>query len=179
MRQRANVRLADDDGSAFAAFANAFKKDNPKKGAGAPTADASLPVRRGGAQRDGSLGDLRAAAQLAKTLKDPRNWEAEEIGLLGVFASFAAATAFFYFTYVDPPAEKAKPVGPAQQALNRALGECNDDFACRDKVMLEKEPAVITERQLDDCMDKAFSGVERNICKQKFDGGFSVWDFLF
>ena len=44
-------------------------------------------------------------------------------------------------------------------------------------VQLEKQPAVIAERQLDDCFDKAFSNTERNMCKSKFGGAKTPFGF--
>lgn len=58
-----------------------------------------------------------------------------------------------------------------------ARGARSDNQACLDRVMLEKEPAVVLERQLDDCMDKAFSNTERNICKSKFGGAKTPFGF--
>ena len=91
--------------NAFAAFGASLRK--PKKGEGAPTREASFPVRLGGSTRDGSLGDIRAAVNSAKTLSNPKDWQAEEIGLIGVFVAFIAATSFLYNTYVadKPPPE--------------------------------------------------------------------------
>ena len=147
-----------------------------EKGAGAPTKDRDLPIRLGGAKRDGSLGDVRATLNLLKTLRDPRDWQAEEYGLLTVIASIIAGTAFFYFQNVAPPTPEAKPIGAAQQELTRALAACEDQ-ACIDRVQEEKTAAVITERQFDDCLDKAFSNTERNMCKSKFGGAKTPFGF--
>ena len=168
-----SVRLqadGDKDGSAFAAFAAfAAKKKEPKKGLGAPTRDASLPIRLGGTTRDGSLGDLRAAWA---GLTSGKPLEAEEYGLFAVILSFIAGTAFFYSAYVADKAPEEVQIGPAQQALTRALDKC-DDTACVQRVKSELMPAVYQENQLDDCLDKAFSGTERGLCKKKFgSGGF-------
>ena len=167
----------EEEGNAFAAFAARVQQQNLKKGEGAPTRDASFPVRLGGSTRDGSLGDLRAAFNNLKSIRSPRDLEAEELGLLGVILSFVVGTAFFYFTYVaDPtPTEEVK-VSKAQAELSRALAECGD-AACMERVRAEKEPAVILERQLDDCFAKAFSGTERNICKRKFGGAATPFGF--
>ena len=170
-------RLAEDEDevkNAFAAFGASLRK--PKKGEGAPTREASFPIRLGGSTRDGSLGDIRAAVNSAKTLSNPKDWQAEEIGLIGVFVAFIAATSFLYNTYVaDKPPPEAK-ASPAQAALQKALADCGDQ-ACLDRVYAEKEPAVIQERQLDNCMDKAFSNTERNICKRKFGGAATPFGF--
>ena len=178
LRRSPSVRLMadDEDDNAFAAFAKAVKQQNARPGEGAPTKDRELPIRLGGAKRDGSLGDLRAAFNTIKTLQDPRLWQAEEYGFVAVLLTFVAGTAFFYFTYVQPPAAKEKPVGPAQQQLTRALAQCENQ-ECLDRVMREKEPDVVLERQLDDCLDKAFSGTERNMCKSKFGGALTPFGF--
>lgn len=160
--------------NAFAAFAKKVRE--PKKGEGPLTADASMPVRLGGAQRDGSLGDLRAAWNQLKTLQDPRDWKAEEYGLLAVIASLVAGTAFFYFSYVATPAPKEMEVSKAQVALQRAMAECSTE-ACMQQVKSELEPAVVKERQLYNCMDKAFSNTERNMCKSKYGGALTPFGF--
>lgn len=87
------VRLADDSGpSSFSeAFASLAEAAKPKKpGEGGASRDENLPIRLGGTVRDNSLGSIRAAFKL-DVLKDPRNWQAEEFGLLGaILFTFAA-----------------------------------------------------------------------------------------
>ena len=179
-RVRLVLAKEDDDGgisSAFAAFANKNKK--LKKGEGAPERGdvEGLPIRMGGATRDGSLGDLRAAANTLKTLSNPRDWQAEEYGLIAVILSFVAGTAFFYYSYVYvPPISTEVPVTPAQAALTRAINACGDQ-ACIDRVTIENEPAIVQERQLDDCMGRAFSNTERNMCKSKYGGALTPFGF--
>lgn len=120
-----SVRMADDDDGA-SSFSEAFNKlakaARPKKpGEGAPTRTdvEGLPIRLGGSARDGSLGDLRAAAQNWEVLRDPRNWEAEEYGLLGVIAFTVAAIVWGYATYVAPP--PADEMQPSKTAGTRGV----------------------------------------------------------
>ena len=103
--RRSVVRLVDEEESLTDAFANFVKQSKPKKpGEGAPsrTDVRGLPIGKGGTVRDTSLGSFRAALQNWEVLKDPRNWEAEEFGLVGGLGLIVAAIAFFYFTYVSP-----------------------------------------------------------------------------
>ena len=168
----------DDDGDVFAAFSKAVKGQRPNKpGEGERTREAAFPVRLGGSTRDGSLGDLRAATNTLKTLSNPRDWQAEEFGIIAAIVSIFAGYQFFYQSYVaDAPPEAAPSAGKASQALSRAMAECTDQ-ACMDRVQKELGEAVIVERQLDDCIDKAFSNTERNICKQKFGGASTPFGF--
>jgi len=186
MRRRGSSRVASigsgprmaegDDENAFAAFAKQVRQQNLKKGEGAPTKDASLPIRLGGATRDGSLGDVRAAWNNLKSIRSPRDLGSEELGLLGVFASFIAGTAFFYYSYVAPPPKPEAKLSAGQQELRTRLAAC-DSSACMQRVQAEMEPTLVLERQLDDCFDKAFSGTERNMCKQRFGGAKTPFGF--
>lgn len=167
----------DDGASSFSeAFANLAKSAQPKKpGEGAPKKPdvQGLSVRLGGTTRDGSLGDLRAAAQLWPILRDPRNWEAEEIGLLGVIAFTAAAFFYGYSTYVAPPPPQAS--GPSKAAIVRQqrLDACAGDAACEQTAMADTEAALEKERQLEACLDYAYGASEKRICQFKAaTGGF-------
>lgn len=174
-----SVQLADGDNDVNNAFAAAFARSKkPKPGEGAPEkADVrGLGIRRGGTTRDGSLGDVRAAWNTIKTLSNPKDWQAEEFGFIGVLLSFVFATLFFYNTYVADKQPVALKDSQAVIALQTALAECTNQ-ECLDRVTAEKEPAVIKERKLDDCMDRAFSNSERNICKSKFGGAMTPFGF--
>lgn len=178
---------SDDNSDIFAAFAAAAKKNKAeakknkplKKGEGAPSKGdvEGLPIRMGGTKRDGSLGDLRAAANTLKTLSNPRDWQAEEYGFISVILAFVLGTAFFYNTYVaDAPIAKEFVASKATVALTKAIAEC-DSQECITRVQAEKEPAIVLENQLEGCMDRAFSGTERNICKSKFGGAMTPFGF--
>merc|ERR1712046_402586 len=111
----------EDSGNALAAFtARLANKPEPKKGmAPAKEGYESLPIRKGGAVRDGSLGDLRAAWQTL--VRDPRTWETEEFGLLGFFAVLVGTTVWGYNTYVNPPEYVPKPRNtPYERCLSDA-----------------------------------------------------------
>jgi hypothetical protein len=187
MRRRGSSRVASigsgprmaegDDENAFAAFAKQVRQQNLKKGEGAPTKDASLPIRLGGATRDGSLGDVRAAWNNLGSIRSPRDLGGEEIGLLTVFAIFGASTAFFYYTYVDPPKPSGEvQISAGQQELRARITAC-DSSACVERAQAEMEPTLVLERQLDDCNAKAFSSTERNLCKKKFGGAKTPFGF--
>lgn len=115
----------DDEGSAFAAFVQqvAGKKLKPGEGAPQRTDVRGLPIRLGGTERDGSLGELRAAANALKSLGDPRAWEAEEVGLACALAFVAASFIWGYATYVRPPdAPEAAQDPRVAECLRFAVG---------------------------------------------------------
>ena len=117
--RRAAVRLAEEGESltdAFKSFVEAAKPKKPGEGAATRTDVRGLPIRLGGETRDNSLGSLRAAAQNLEVLKDPRQWQAEEIGLLAALGSIFAAIVWGYFTYVAPPEAQAPPPSKAAGA---------------------------------------------------------------
>ena len=174
------VRLVDEEESLTDAFANFVKQSKPKKpGEGAPsrTDVRGLPIGKGGTVRDTSLGSFRAALQNWEVLKDPRNWEAEEFGLVGGLGLIVAAIAFFYFTYVSP-AEMVAP-GPSRAVLEREakLAECKGDVACEEQAIASTAAAIEKQRQLDGCLDNAFGGDEKRMCQMKY-GGKSVLGFF-
>ena len=77
-------------------------KKEPKKGLAKPKpGDERLPIRRGGAARDGSLGELRATQDFLLNL-NPRDWQAEEYGLLAALAAIFGGIVVAYYAYVVP-----------------------------------------------------------------------------
>ena len=179
-QRRSVVRLVDEEESLTDAFANFVKQSKPKKpGEGAPsrTDVRGLPIGKGGTVRDTSLGSFRAALQNWEVLKDPRNWEVEEFGLVGALGLIVAGIAFFYFTYVTP-AEMVAP-GPSRPVLEREakLAECKGDVACEEQAIASTAAAIEKQRQLDGCLDNAFGGDEKRMCQMKY-GGKSVLGFF-
>ena len=179
-RHRAVVRLAEEGESLTDAFANFVKQSKPKKpGEGAPsrTDVKGLPIGKGGELRDTSLGSIRAALQNWEVLKDPRNWQAEELGLVGALGFIVAAIAWGYFTYVSP-AEIVAP-GPSRAVLAREakLAECKGDAACEEQANESTAAAIEKQRQLDGCLNYAFGGDEKRMCQMKY-GGKSVLGFF-
>ena len=179
-QRRSVVGLVDEEESLTDAFANFVKQSKPKKpGEGAPsrTDVRGLPIGKGGTVRDTSLGSFRAALQNWEVLKDPRNWEAEEFGLVGALGLIVAGIAFFYFTYVTP-AEMVAP-GPSRPVLEREakLAECKGDVACEEQAIASTAAAIEKQRQLDGCLDNAFGGDEKRMCQMKY-GGKSVLGFF-
>lgn len=137
-------------GDFFAAFAakRAEEKEkereaNRKPGQGAAKkADVQgLPIRLGGTTRDGSLGDVRAGWEQFVRL-NPKEWESEEFGLLGIFALTAISIIWGY---------------------NTAFAE---------NVMVEAPiPTTDSERALYSCLADAFGNSEKLACNIKYGFG--------
>ena len=143
-----------------------------------PSSDVKgLPIRLGGTTRDGSIGSIRAAGKNWEVLKDPRNWQTEEFGLVGVIVFTIAAFAWGYNEYVAGPADMAPPP-PSQAALvrQRKLAACAEgDIQCRQEALDSTQAAIENQNALDQCMNYAFGNAEKNICKSKYgakSGGF-------
>ena len=185
--RRAAVSMADDDGpTSFSdAFASFAKKEKPlKPGQGGAKRDdvKGLPIRLGGTTRDGSLGSLRAAAKNWQVLRDPRNWESEEFGLIGVIAITVLSIWYGYVTYVSPSAPAlrygdAGYVSPAQIVRTNKLASCAGDATCEQQVMQETQAKLDKQMDLDRCLNDAFGGTEKRMCQQKF-GGKSVLGYF-
>ena len=54
----------------------------------------------------------------------------------------------------------------------KRLAECAGESSCVQKVIDETDAAIERERQLAACLDYAYGGSEKNICKFKYGGGF-------
>lgn len=183
VRRSTSIVLAEDDDSpssfsdAFASLAKAAKPQKPGEGAAKRSDVKGLPIRLGGTTRDGSIGSIRAAGKNWEVLKDPRNWQTEEFGLVGVIVFTIAAFAWGYNEYVAGPADMAPPP-PSQAALvrQRKLAACAEgDIQCRQEALDSTQAAIENQNALDQCMNYAFGNAEKNICKSKYgakSGGF-------
>lgn len=181
-RRGAVIRLAEEDKgeSLTDAFANFVKQSKPKKpgeGAAARTDVKGLPIGKGGDTRDTSLGSIRAALQNWEVLKDPRNWQAEEFGLVGALGLMAAAIVWGYFTYVSPPEAMAPGPSKAVVAREAKIAECKGDSACEQKAVESSADAIEKQKQLDGCLYYAFGGDEKRMCQMKY-GGKSILGFF-
>jgi len=179
---RAVVRLAEEGKSesltdAFASFVNQNKAKKPGEGAPSRTDVKGLPIGKGGETRDTSLGSIRAALQNWEVLKDPRNWQAEEFGLVGALGLIAGAIVWGYFTYAEPPEVKAP--GPSRAVVVREakIAECKGDSVCEEKAIESTAGAIEQQKQLDGCLYYAFGGDEKRMCQMKY-GGKSVLGFF-
>lgn len=84
----------DDDLLASLRFALRKPGEGPMK-----EGSESLPIRKGGSMRDGSLGELRAARQaLPENFLSPGP---EEVGLVAFFVFLIGSFVWGYFTYVN------------------------------------------------------------------------------
>ena len=172
------VCLEEKDSEGMGSFSDAFAKlakaSKPKKpGEGAPTREdvRGLPIRLGGDVRDNSLGSLRAAAKNIDVLKNPRNWETEEIGLLAVIAFTVGALTWGYFTYVSPPEPVAPGPSAATVVRQKKIAQCEQEgkgAACTQEAIDSTEAALESERQLDQCLNYAFGGSEKRMCQNKY-----------
>ena len=161
-------------------MARLAKSSRPlKPGEGAPSrADVrGLPIRKGGTVRDGSLGDIRAALQLGSVLKDPRNWQAEEFGLVGVIGFIAASFFYGYVTYVNPAEKGPPPESAAVIERRNKLSACGDDEMCKSQAIDATEAAIEKDRLLIGCLNDAFGSTEKRICQSKY-GGKAVFGFF-
>lgn len=179
-----------DEGNAFSAFAEAAAKirnGNRKPGEGAPkrTDVTGLPIRLGGAVRDGSLGDLRAAST-SPLFGDPRKWQAEEFGLVGAIGFVVGSLAWGYFTYVTPAPEictASRASGGlcvqesgARVALDRQLAACAaGDERCEQEARAATDPMFEREMEVTKCMRFAVGARETRSCEAL--GKPSPWPF--
>eukprot|EP00310_Coccolithus_braarudii_P024068 CAMPEP_0183356096 /NCGR_PEP_ID=MMETSP0164_2-20130417/43080_1 /TAXON_ID=221442 /ORGANISM="Coccolithus pelagicus ssp braarudi, Strain PLY182g" /LENGTH=203 /DNA_ID=CAMNT_0025529403 /DNA_START=13 /DNA_END=624 /DNA_ORIENTATION=+ len=141
-------------GDALGAFAARLRKDTaeeeeekklnrftlrarakPQKGlAPVREGDETLPIRLGGAVRDGSLGELRAAKDSLLKLS-LRDWGPEEYGLAGFFALLIGTAIVSYNVYVKPPPTEVPqqsyaPATELDRCLARSFG-FSEKLSCR------------------------------------------------
>ena len=162
------------------AFANLAKKAKPQKpGEGAPkrTDVKGLPIRLGGNVRDGSLGSFRAAGKNLDVLKDPRNWETEEFGLLGVIVFTVAAFSYGYIEYVADKPDIAPAPGQAAIVRQQKVAACAGDTKCIQAAVDSTQEAMEKEGALKGCLNYAFGRTEKQMCEDKYGakGGFKLF----
>lgn len=170
----------DGAGSFSDAFANLAKKAKPQKpGEGAPkrTDVKGLPIRLGGNVRDGSLGSFRAAGKNLDVLKDPRNWETEEFGLLGVIVFTVAAFSYGYIEYVADKPDIAPAPGQAAIVRQQKVAACAGDTKCIQAAVDSTQEAMEKEGALKGCLGYAFGRTEKQMCEDKYGakGGFKLF----
>merc|ERR1719424_418809 len=171
----------EDSTSSFSdAFANLAKKAKPQKpGEGAPQRQdvKGLPIRLGGNVRDGSLGSIRAAGKNFDVLKDPRNWETEEFGLVGVIVFTVAAFSWGYFEYVAPKPDIAPAPGQAAIVRQQKVAACSGDTKCIQAAIDSTQEAMENEGALKGCLNYAFGRTEKQMCEDKYGakGGFKLF----
>lgn len=173
----AAVVLADSSGEepssfsdAFASLAKAAKPQKPGEGAAQRTDVKGLPIRLGGSARDGSLGSIRAAGKNWEVLKDPRNWQSEEFGLIGVIVFTVAAFTWGYFEYVaEPKAIAPPPLSQAALVRQQKVAACSEgDAKCAQAALDSTQAAIDNQNALDQCLNYAFGGTEKKMCNDRY-----------
>merc|ERR1712087_27992 len=115
----------------------ASKLQSPRKKGLGPAREGreELPIRLGGAVRDGSLGELRAAINGLSKLS-VRDWGAEEYGLAGFFVLLIGTAIISYNVYVKAPSESPTENYVPPTKLNLCLARSfgfSEKLLCRVK----------------------------------------------
>ena len=119
-------------------------KKEPKKGLAKPKpGDERLPIRRGGAARDGSLGELRATQDFLLNL-NPRDWQAEEYGLLAALTAIFGGIVVAYFVYVVP---------------SENLGESGGAY---------DYTKVRDTSDMGQCLERSYGTTEKSLCRFQY-----------
>ena len=135
---------SDKKEDGLGSFINSLTKKEPKKGLAKPKpGDERLPIRRGGAARDGSLGELRATQDFLLNL-NPRDWQAEEYGLLAALAAIFGGIVVAYYAYVVP---------------SENLGESGGAY---------DYTKVRDTSEMGQCLERSYGTTEKSLCRFQY-----------